>query len=353
MLNSKGSSLIFIVSMAIILNIVFITVYMTITKTQKASGEKRLQTSAISLAEAGKEKLYGEITLKTFTPTALTKVTVYSDHQMSSGSFTVKCSSNTAIDTVWIESIGKDKTSQIGIAVVAAVTPAVIVNTPPVRGAVTARSDVNVSGNITLDGRDHDTAFNVVDNGLFGVSTCTNLNFTSGSAQVGGGGQAPVDRSDTTGLTNTISEQKVPPTALLSTPEAFLGLPAGALNEFQSSTLTTPFHGIAYITNSIGPVHFDNSSGILIVHNAFKTAELTINDGTFTGLIIADMVGTVNGKADILGGVVTISETDMSTFGNGSANIMYSSYVMNNLGRYCTNVKKRVTELSWKEFKIK
>jgi len=351
MLNSKGSSLIFIVSMAIILNIVFITVYMTITKTQKASGEKRLQTSAISLAEAGKEKLYGEITQKTFTPVALTKVTAYTDYQMSSGSFTVKCSSNATIDTVWIESFGNDKSSQIGIAVVAAIVPAVNINSPPVRGAVTARSDVKVSGNITIDGRDHDTAFNVVDTGLFGVSTCTKLVFSSGSSQVGGNGEVPVTRSDTSGLTSTISEQGITPSTLLTSPEAFLGLPDSALNEFRSSTLETPFHGIAYITNSIGPVHLDESSGILIVHNSFKTAELTINQGTFKGLIIADMIGKINGVANILGAVVTISETDVSTFGNGSANVMYSSYVMNNLGRYCTNVKKKVTEISWKELR--
>jgi len=57
----------------------------------------------------------------------------------------------------------------------------------------------------------------------------------------------------------------------------------------------------------------------------------------------------INGKANILGAVVTLEESGESTSGNGTAKIYYSSYVMNNLSDYCQNVKKKVAELSWKE----
>lgn len=343
--------MIFIVSIAIILNIVFLVVYLSVRETQKSSGEKRLQTSAMAIAEAGKEKLYGEIVEKTFIPVANSRIRAYTDFGIGAGSFTVTCSSNVTLDTVWIESYGKDNTSSAHLSIVASITPATVIAHPPIRGAVTARSFVNVLGNITIDGRDHDTLLNVIDSGLFGVSTCAALNFNSNSCQVGGYGQLPVIRTDTAGVLGKISEQGIPPSANLASPEAFLGLPAGALDEYKTATLTPPFHGIYYVTNSVGPVHFDGSSGILIVHNSFKTAELTMNDGTFKGLIIADMVGQVNGNCVILGAVVTISETDISSFGNGSAQILYSEYVMNNLGKYCENVKKKITEVSWREIK--
>jgi hypothetical protein len=351
-MNNKGSSLIFVVSLAIILNIVFITVYLTVSKTQKATGSKRLKTSSVTIAEAGKEKLYAQLIDKSYTPLKNQRATVYSDFQLGAGTFTVSCSSNATLDTAWIESWGKDNQSETGIAVVAAFTPKIVITAPPIRGAVTARTNVQVLGNITIDGRDHDStgALNGQP-GLFGVSTCDVL-IESGSAQIGGNGQAPLESKDTTGKLGTISEQEVAVSAALASPEAFLGLASGALDEFKSTTLTTPFHGIRYITNTIGPIDFgDYSSGILIVHNSFKTAEMHLNQGTFIGLIIVDKMAKINGKAKVLGSVVTLGETDVSTFGNGGAIINYSSYVMNNLGRYCDNVKKKITEVSWKELK--
>jgi hypothetical protein len=349
--NNRGSSLIFVVSLAIILNIVFITVYLTVSKTQKATGSKRLKTSSVTIAEAGKEKLYAQLIDKSYTPTANQRATVYTDFALGAGTFTVSCSANTTLDTVWIESWGKDNQSETGIAIVAALSPRINISSVPVRGAVTARTDVEVLGNITIDGRDHDTNGVVVGPGLFGVSTCDSLDL-SGSAQVGGNNTAPVDSKDTTGVSSIICEQDVPVSAALSSPESFLGLSPGALDEFKSTTLTTPFHGIRYITNTVGPIDFGNySSGILIVHNSFKTAEMHLNQGKFIGLIIVDKMAKINGKAEVLGSVVALGETDVSTFGNGGAKINYSSYVMNNLGKYCDNVKKKMTELSWKELK--
>jgi hypothetical protein len=197
--SNRGSSLIFVVSLAIILNIVFITVYLTVSKTQKATGSKRLKTSSITIAEAGKEKLYAQLIDKSYTPLKNQRQTVYTDIALGAGSFSVSCSANVTLDTVWIESWGKDNKSETGIAIVAAITPRVDVRGMPVRGAVTARTNVQVLGNITIDGRDHDTNGVVVGPGLFGVSTCDSLDL-SGSAQVGGNNTVPVDSKDTAGL---------------------------------------------------------------------------------------------------------------------------------------------------------
>ncbi len=351
MLNNKGSTLIFVVSLAIILNIVFLSIYYSVGRTQKASGTKRVQTSALTLAEAGKEKLYGEITQLIYKPTANTRTNIYTNYAFGNGSFSVNCSSNVTLDTVWIESSGKENLSQAKISVVASITPDVTINAPAIRGAVMARSSILINGNINVDGRDHDTTGAVIDSGVYGVSTC-NLLYLSGSSSVGGNGIAPVDKNNIGPVQTLVSEQNAPVLPLFQSPEAFLGLPAGALDKYVAPSLTTPMKGIVYLKNSyVGPVHFDSSYGILIVHNSARNAELQITDGFFKGVIITDLMAKINGDATVLGAVITLNDGEMSTFGIGSADIFYSSYVLNNLAKYCLNIKKKVKEVSWKEVK--
>lgn len=351
MLNNKGSSLIFVVSLAILLNIVFASIYFSVDRTQKSTGEKKMHTSALTLAEAGKEKLYGELSQKTFVPTPDTRIDVYSNLAFGKGSFSVNCLGNTALDTVWIESTGKENTTISTIDVVASIKPDIKIPAPPVRGAVMARSNIVVKGNINIDGRDHDTNGVVINTGVYGVSTCQTLS-VQGSSTIGGNGLAPVDKNDIDSVRSIVSEENTPVTGLFESPEAFLGLPPGALDNYKVSSLTTPIHGIVYLTNdNVGPVHFEDSYGILIVHNSSKSAELHITDGTFKGLIITDLMAAINGNAMVLGAVATLNDGEVSTFGTGTADILYSSYILNNLEKYCTNVKKKITELSWKELK--
>lgn len=344
--NNRGSALISVMMLAIILNCVFAAVYMTVTRTQKMTGVKRITTTALTIAEAGKEKLYGKITCKEFIPVAETRINAYVDYSFNNGTFSVSCSSNKNLDTVWVESKGQINTTVSRINVVAAIEPEIGLPYPAaVKGAITARDNVSLLGNIIVDGRDHDTNAVVTGNGVFGVSTCATLS-TDGSSSVGGNGIAPGKK----GADPAAFQENVPVTSKFDSPEAFLGLPEGALDKFKTTTLTLPINGIVYLTgNYYGPVHFGNSSGILIVHNIFKNAQLATNNGLFKGLIIIDQMEKINGKATILGGVATLSTGTTSTFGNGNSDILYSSAVLNNLANYCPNVKKKLREVSWKE----
>jgi hypothetical protein len=351
MYNSKGSALIAVLSFAIIFNIVFLAVYFAVTSTQKSTGIKRVKTSALMLAEAGKEKLYGEIAHKIFVPQNGVRLSAYTDFPLNKGTFSVSCSSNTTLDTAWVSSAGKDNSLLAQINVVASIEPDIDLANPHVRGAVNARSRIIVKGNINIDGRDHDTNGVYIGKGVFGVSTCDSL-FLSGSATVGGNDTAPVSDKDIAPVKSIVSEELAPVTAAFGSPEAFLGLPPGALDKYKVSTLTTPMHGIVYLTDSyVGPVHFDSSYGILIVHNSLKNAQLQINNGNFKGIIIADLMAKITGNAEIIGAVVTLHEGEVSTFGTGTVDIYYSSYVMNNLAKYCQNVQKKVKEISWEEVK--
>ena len=169
---------------------------------------------------------------------------------------------------------------------------------------------------------------------------------------MGGNGVAPLSKHGFEDIRSLVSEENASVEQFFASPEAFLGLPEGALDEYKSSSLNTPFHGLIYLTQDyVGPVHFENSSGILIVHNQYKDAELQITNGVFKGLIITDKMAKINGNAVVLGGVVTLCEGEVSTFGTGTAVIRYSSQVLSNLSKYCENLKRKVEQISWEQVK--
>ena len=59
-------------------------------------------------------------------------------------------------------------------------------------GAITGNGNFATSGNITIDGRDHDVNGNVVGTGSYGISTSGTYS-QGGSSTVGGNGAAPAD----------------------------------------------------------------------------------------------------------------------------------------------------------------
>ncbi len=355
-LNNRGSSLIFVVSLAIILNIVFVTVYMTISSTQKRTGVKRLNTNSILLAEAGKEKLYADLNTSTISLTPNTRTQIYTDQVLGTGTFNVSCSTNASVDTVWIESWGKDNTSETGIGVVASVTTATAITAPPVKAAVTSRPDVELSGNIFVNGMDHDSNGVLTgDPGVYGVSTCGALSLSSGSAELSGKGFGPFGKKASAAEIAKVAEQGVAVSASLGSPEAFLGVPAGSLDKYKitESALTLPFHGVRYIESTAGPLHIGGSSGILIIHSPMKNATTKLNaTGTFKGLIVVDEMDKMNGNLTVVGAVVCLADfAGAKKFGNGNADVKYSSYVLNNLGKFLHDGDKSVKELSWTELK--
>lgn len=343
--NNRGSALISVILLAIILNLVFMAVYMAVSRTQKVTGKNRVTTSALTIAEAGKERLYGEISHKIFTPTPGAKVTAYTNIPLGNGFFTVSVLSNLAMDRIWVESIGKVNALQTKIECEATIQPEIDFSFPAgVGAAIVANGDVSLLGNITIDGRDHDTNGVVIGPGGFGVSTCDRLS-VGGSSSVGGKGIAPGKKGAEPGT----YEEYVPEDSRFDSPEAFLGLPPGALDKYKTTSPTLPIQGIVYLTSSDYDLkHLGDSYGILIVHNVFGNANLKINQGDFKGLIIVDQMNKINGNAVIKGAVVTLRKAT-STFGNGNAQILYSSMILNNLGKYCPNVNRIVKEQSWRE----
>jgi hypothetical protein len=350
--NNQGSAIIAIVIIAIVLNIALAVYFYSTKNTAKAAGSARVKTSVFNIAEAGKENLYSLVSWRKYMPKVNFTETVFSSEPFQSGAYTVTCRTNMLKDTLWVTSKGIERNDSSIIETVSYLRPDIILNFPPILGAVTSRSRITVKGNIEIDGRDYDTLNTPTGvPGLFGISTCDSI-VLSGSATIGGNGIAPVNDKNLSPVRETVADENVPVDGRYASPEAFLGLPAGALDNYKVSSLPTPFRGLYYLSEPyVGPVHFGNSCGILIIHNDYKDAELQIVDGTFCGLIITDRMAKISGNAVILGAVVTLCEGEVSTFGTGTAVIRYSIQALQSLSSYCSNIRRKVQEVSWKQIR--
>jgi len=205
------------------------------------------------------------------------------------------------------------------------------------QAAVTIGGVASTNGSITVDGREHDTNGNLtVAPGTFGISTASATFSQGGSSKLGGNGIAPSSPA------NPASYELNGP-AVPSTPEQVLGLGAGALDQYKTSTPPqTPFNGVVYLTTNWNSANLDGSKGILIVHNSTGDAFLKNIKGTFKGLIISDDIIHINANAQLIGAVVGMKSEGV-TIGNGDAEVKYSSAVLSTLPL----VNYRVT--SWQD----
>lgn len=183
------------------------------------------------------------------------------------------------------------------------------------------------------------------------MSTCSTLTL-QGSSGVGGNGEAPKSKKTFETIRGTVSEENASVSSIFVSPESFLGVPPGSLDEYKVDKLPSePFRGIYYFTEDPGPLNFGNfASGIMMVSNSIKTIELKANSGEiFKGLIITDNMDRFNENVKIMGAVAILSNGDpVKNNANGTADVHYSSR-LENLGQYCTNLKKNLREASWKE----
>jgi hypothetical protein len=352
--NNSGSTFIVIIVIAVVVGFLIQSLSYAAHNTIKSSGHHVSKVSSLNIAEAGKESFYAKLRSETFLPKANSDSTVFNEVPFAEGTYTVTCKTDSNPELLTIRSTGSIQGERTTIEITARYGPEVAgwkfsKNVP---GAVTARYIVNLTGNIHIDGKDYDSLLKPTGlSGTYGVWTCMTMLLQGDSSRVGGNGNPLVNRVTIPPVRSLVAAELAPVDVRLSSPEAFFGLEPGALDKFIVPTLTTPFHGVVYVTSTVGPVDFKNSSGILIVHNATKTAEFKGTQGTFKGILICDDINRINGEMNIVGAVVALSETTSSWFGNGQANILFSSQVLDNLRDYCNNVDLVLSEKSWKEVK--
>lgn len=252
----------------------------------------------------------------------------------------------------------------------------------PFEAAITAQGPVDTSGNINIDGRDHDwTGANVVGPGVSGISTTSNIN-NRGSSSVGGNGFPPtsppapgaqeenadwadgldndgdgaIDEEPFNGLDDdgdgAIDEDL---SSFPDSPDVLFGLEEGTLKDaaiFMGTYFTSQADLEAYVTANGGnipggkiiyadfnlwePVQLGGSlndpPSILIQHGPAGNYEMKNIHGAFRGLVVADFVTHINGTFLLVGGMISFADDAVgNTYGNGDAEILYSSEVLSRL----------------------
>jgi type II secretory pathway pseudopilin PulG len=359
--NENGGYILFtLLIVGACISLMAVAMLFSMQSSLKTVGTKRTNECAFNIAEAGKENALAQLRRSLVTPLANKSITIFNTtafgKETCKGAYTVKCSSNTAIDTLWLRSTSNVGNQSVSLEVVCHRYTILSNLTFPARAAVTARSSVSTSGNMTIDGRDWDsTGASVVGSGVFGISTCRTFS-EGGSSAVGGKGAAPPNKGSAAGSVQQYADS----TNFPRTPEEVLGLQPGALNQYVVNTLPPmPFRGIVYL-NTNGSVSLtgnglSGSSGILIVHDSSNhsgtgTAAMDIVHGNFKGIIIADKINKLNSNDNILGAIVVLSSNaGDNLFGNGTVNIRYSSQVLNNLSKYTTGLSYSIDVISWRE----
>lgn len=245
--------------------------------------------------------------------------------------------------------------------------------------ALTTNSSARLTGNITIDGRNH-SANGTLQSNDGNTGACNEnkpaVTVTDSSKYIDPDGSVALNGHSDYASGDppyTTKDEGI----IYVTPEDVLGLEPGDLDAIiqDADTYVAPdtISGIVYVDGDYGSGAAGGNdvtgTGILIVHNPLynprehdpadplydsaKASNLdvygpanlgNINGGTFHGLIIADKIDRINGNIDIIGAVVSLTEIDITLVGNGTATIKYSCSAIDQAGN---SSALPPTRLSW------
>jgi hypothetical protein len=317
----------------------------------KTAGTNRINSTAFNIAEAGKEHALSMLRSDSVTLHPNAGIVLLNDIPFDIGAYTVRCSTNSGLDTVYLQSRGKAAAESVMIAVSCWRYTVIGKMNYASQAAVTAKADVELLGNIIIDGNDYDSINNIKNppGGTYAVITC---GLYTSRSKIRAYGKGITDTSSIYVL-DSARKQNADTTGYPRTPEEVLGLHGGDLDSFKISAFpAVPFHGIVYIDSAGPKIDFDfkNSTGIFIYHNSTFSATLKNIKGSFKGILICDRIDHVNDTSRILGAIVTLSKDPAGNcFGNGDARIRYSSQILSNLKNYCGRLPLFVDIASWRE----
>ncbi len=191
---------------------------------------------------------------------------------------------------------------------------------PGVNAAVTVPAGVNLTGNLTIDGRNHlgDGSLLSVGNGLGGVATYQGvIGVEQTNVKIGGFATAPmpmpIDPTVLFQMTTDSHNQTLNAVLGLSNSSSLTSVtyqvpPSQALN-----------HQIYYYqvsTNSVNSIDLAGGNGILIIHDPVNSNSQVTLTNNFTGLVICDNLTLNNSR--VVGAVVSLKTASAIT---GDANV--------------------------------
>ncbi|TLY32691.1 MAG: hypothetical protein E6K56_02655 [Ignavibacteria bacterium] len=210
---------------------------------------------------------------------------------------------------------------------------------PGVKALVTARTDITVNGNMTIDARDH-LPSGALGPGVGTYAIYSTKSFTpGGSSQTGGTNSSGTDYApaSTPGPGVVLTDVTWPDYP--GTPDSVMGgtgngFPEGTLKAMaktgargsqyspDGSGIRTPLKGVTYIEgNYAGSM---DGTGILVVHNSSRSAVYNNSTGTFMGLLIVDDI--IHDHSTLYGAMVVLTPNPPAgnVFGNGNGGVYFS-----------------------------
>lgn len=227
-----------------------------------------------------------------------------------------------------------------------AIIPPIVPSTSTILGGISSKSAISTSGNMQVDGRNHDLNGNLVAaTGTYGIWTTSTFS-QGGSSDIGGtysGSDYTPSKPANSHVIKTSASY--PSGSFPNSPDKVLGgsetgfsegtlknIALSGVNGSQyvtdPSDLTSPFSGITFVELPSGDIWQSmniTGTGILIVHNDVGNAIMkNLNSGTFKGIIIGDDI--VHVHTTVIGAVIGIgsSSSEGSLLGNGNGSILYS-----------------------------
>lgn len=390
LVNNNGSSLFLVLVMIIILSMLGITSISKSSRDIKISSNYKKSIQAMYIAEAGIESAMAEITLSPLNETldgvddSKGYSSVDEDNGILSfgpnvafggGHFNVKVTDNDDGDSdPWTDNdcmaivTSTGTASDLSRKKIEVIFKQVKSGGTELNAAVMANGPVETSGTLIIDGREHDLDGNLDgtgSDGVYAISTKSTYsragNSRIGGVDVSGIPHAPskidtiipyVIESNSTSWTKPVTPEDV---LNIEEPDGLKVIAKSGKNGSQyttdPTTLTYPLSGVTYVELPIGGAWtapaFQASTGILIVHNDSTDAILlNTNSGSFCGIMIVDDL--VHEHTTIVGCLVVLSENPSSgnVLGNGSGDILYSSYA---ISEAVASVNRFLQVVSWRE----
>ncbi|MBD3346306.1 MAG: hypothetical protein GF401_14725 [Chitinivibrionales bacterium] len=157
--DSDGGVLLVVIIIAVIGTFASMATLQFTSANISASKNKRTGSSLMNIAESGKEYAFAKLRSSEIEPGAGTEIEIATDMAFGGGAFTVTCSSNVAVDSLWIVSVATLNKKSKAIEVTALYSRSVLnIDFSTIRGAVTAKGDITTKGNIIIDGQDYNEA---------------------------------------------------------------------------------------------------------------------------------------------------------------------------------------------------
>ncbi len=292
MFNNKGSALIAVITLAIIMNIVFMAVYFTVSSSQKAAGNKRVSTVVLAIAEAGKEHALSLFRSGAITPEASTTKTILSNITFSGGSYSVSYTTDALVNKIILNTTASYAMAQCAIEVTIAVAGCFAPSDSAYNYGIISGGSITWSGSGTCDA----VTANIHTNNQFSTSGSSNFNcqLLSASAKILMSGSGDIIGNVKTPILSKSGSCKITGTTSL----------AAVANVTISAIDLTPYYNHALTNGQVfsGTKKINGSSnvtipgGILWVNGDFEYS----GSGTISGSIFATGNIKISGSGDFI-----------------------------------------------------